>query len=68
MRRDWNHHLAVLGVTGSGKSVFSRNLIRSAIDKGKKIIAVDFTGEYLNKFADLNPYLLFEDHEEKGKS
>ena len=47
------HHLAVLGVTGSGKSVFVRNLIRNLIDDNTKVICVDFTNEYKNKFKDI---------------
>jgi len=49
------HHTAVLGVTGSGKSVFCRNLLRTIIDKGTKVICVDFTGEYRTKLSDLHP-------------
>ncbi len=47
------HHLAILGVTGSGKSVFARNLIRQIADDGSKVICVDFTNEYGVKLADL---------------
>ncbi len=47
------HHLAILGVTGSGKSVFARNLIRQIADKDTKVICVDFTNEYGVKLADL---------------
>ena len=47
------HHLAILGVTGSGKSVFARNLIRHFAEDGTKFICVDFTNEYAPKFADL---------------
>lgn len=50
------HHMAVLGVTGTGKSVFSRNLIREYLkDKSIKALCIDFTGEYRDKFNDLNP-------------
>lgn len=51
-----SHHMAVIGVTGTGKSVFSRNLVRqflNAVDT--KCICIDFTGEYIGKFQDLNP-------------
>jgi uncharacterized protein len=48
-----SHHLAVLGVTGSGKSVFCRNLIRRIVARGIKVICVDFTGEYGVRFPDL---------------
>tara|TARA_R110000796_G_scaffold159169_3_gene275851 strand:- start:107599 stop:109710 length:2112 start_codon:yes stop_codon:yes gene_type:complete len=50
------HHMAVVGVTGTGKSIFSRNLIREYLkDEKTKVICIDFTGEYLGKFRDLNP-------------
>lgn len=48
------HHLAILGVTGSGKSVFARDLIRKVVDEDFKVICVDFTQEYAGKFTDLN--------------
>jgi len=47
------HHLAILGVTGSGKSVFARNLIRQIADENTKVVCVDFTNEYGIKLADL---------------
>lgn len=47
------HHLAILGVTGSGKSVFARNLIRQIADNETKVICVDFTNEYGVQLADL---------------
>jgi hypothetical protein len=50
-----NCHMAVLGVTGTGKSVFARDLIRRLSQEGMKFIAVDFTGEYKLKLAPLNP-------------
>ena len=49
------HHTAILGVTGSGKSVFCRDLIRKIVAEGTKVICVDFTNEYRNKFPDLAP-------------
>jgi len=49
------HHTAILGVTGSGKSVFCRDLIRKIAATGTKVICVDFTNEYRNKFPDLMP-------------
>lgn len=54
------HHLAVLGVTGSGKSVFARNLVRQIADHGMKVICVDFTNEYAVKLADLLDGTLIE--------
>jgi hypothetical protein len=50
------HHMAILGVTGSGKSVFARQVIRNYLkDDQVKVICVDFTGEYLTRLDDLNP-------------
>lgn len=39
------HHTAILGTTGTGKSVFSRNLIRQLSEKNTKIFCIDFTGD-----------------------
>lgn len=50
------HHMAILGVTGTGKSIFSRNLVREYLkDENVKVICVDFTGEYIGKFPDIKP-------------
>lgn len=57
-----SHHMAVVGVTGTGKSVFSRNLIRQYLkDENTKVICIDFTGEYIGKFEDLNPVKTIEE-------
>jgi len=61
-----SHHLAVIGVTGTGKSIFSRNLIRQYLqDKNTKVICVDFTGEYKGKFNDLKPVKIVLDEDEE---
>ena len=39
------HHTAILGTTGSGKSVFARKLIKELATAGNKIFCVDLTGE-----------------------
>ena len=44
------HHLAILGVTGTGKSYFARNLIRNIADSEQRVIVVDLTGEYEKMF------------------
>ncbi len=57
-----SHHMAVVGVTGTGKSVFSRNIIRQYLkDDDTKIVCIDFTGEYLGKFDDMNPVKTIDD-------
>lgn len=53
-----NCHTAVLGVTGTGKSVFARNLVRTFAADGTKVFCVDFTGEYEEKFANDDPIKL----------
>jgi len=56
------HHMAVVGVTGTGKSIFSRNLVRQYLeDKNTKVICIDFTGEYIGKFSDLKPVKTIQD-------
>ncbi|MDE0401420.1 MAG: DUF87 domain-containing protein [Candidatus Poribacteria bacterium] len=50
------HHLAILGVTGSGKSVFARNLVRCLSKDGVKFVCIDFTKEYSERFGDLDAH------------
>ncbi|MGI5102378.1 ATP-binding protein [Treponema vincentii] len=60
------HHMAILGVTGSGKSVFSRNLIRQYLTyNDTKIIIVDFTGEYAKAFSDIKTSNIIEKKDEE---
>jgi uncharacterized protein len=51
------HHTAILGVTGSGKSVFVRNLIKQIVNETTKVIIIDLTGEYQAKIADIQPII-----------
>ncbi|WP_250432382.1 ATP-binding protein [Hanstruepera flava] len=51
------HHTAILGITGSGKSVFTRNLIKQIISDNTKVIIIDLTGEYKDKIDDINPII-----------
>lgn len=56
------HHMAVIGVTGTGKSVFSRNIVREYLkDDDIKVICIDFTGEYAIKFSDIKPTPIISD-------
>lgn len=58
------HHMAVLGVTGTGKSCFVRKLIREYHkDNVRKIFVVDITGEHKDKLNDAR--LLFSQEEIK---
>ena len=48
------HHLAILGITGCGKSILARHIIREIAEDGIKVICVDFTNEYRDKFPDID--------------
>lgn len=55
-----SHHFAILGVTGSGKSFITHEIIKTLLTD-TKVICVDFTGEYVTKLNDLNPKLILHD-------
>jgi len=55
------HHTAILGITGSGKSVFARNLINQIADNITKVIIVDLTGEYKEKLPGLGSIVTDEE-------
>lgn len=50
-----HYHAAVLGITGTGKTELSLDLVRSAVERGCKVVCVDFTGEYAKRLVDLGP-------------
>jgi len=52
------YHTAILGVTGTGKTEFAFDIIRKEIDRGIKVICIDFTGEYLLRLSNLKPISL----------
>lgn len=54
------HHTAILGITGTGKSVFARDYIRALINSDTKVICIDFTNEYKGKFGDLTVHDLID--------
>ncbi|WP_417334689.1 ATP-binding protein [Halarcobacter sp.] len=49
-----SHHMALIGVTGSGKSFLAREIIKE-LQNDTKVICVDFTGEYIKELASLKP-------------
>ncbi len=49
-----SHHLALLGVTGSGKSFLAREVIKSLMTD-TNVICIDFTGEYKKDLETLKP-------------
>ncbi|GAA0746570.1 ATP-binding protein [Gaetbulibacter jejuensis] len=54
------HHTAILGITGSGKSVFTRNLIKQITSDTTKVIIIDLTGEYRDKINDIKAIITDE--------
>ncbi|MYD69509.1 MAG: ATP-binding protein [Acidobacteria bacterium] len=53
-----SHHLAILGVTGVGKSVFARRLIQNLTTRDLRVIVVDFTREWQSKLDGLGAVTL----------
>lgn len=49
------YHTAVLGITGTGKTELTLDLIRNALARDAKVFCVDFTGEYKARLVDQNP-------------
>lgn len=50
-----HYHAAILGVTGTGKTELSLDLVRGAVEQKCKVVCVDFTGEYAKRLNDLSP-------------
>lgn len=48
-----SHHIALIGVTGSGKSFLAREIIKELM-QDTKIICVDFNNEFIKYFNDIN--------------
>jgi DNA helicase HerA-like ATPase len=56
-----SHHTAILGVTGVGKSMFARNIVRQLAADDLRVIVVDFTREWKNKLTGtLTPVMIDE--------
>ena len=53
--KTYDHHTALLGVTGSGKTELALDMIRYSLSQNIKVICIDLTAKYDNKLADLNP-------------
>jgi hypothetical protein len=49
------YHTAVLGVTGTGKTELTLDIIGQALDNDCKVFCVDLTGEYKTRLADRVP-------------
>ena len=52
----YDHHTAILGVTGSGKTELTFDLIRHATKNGLKVVCIDLTSQYGRRLEDLGPY------------
>jgi Helicase HerA, central domain len=53
-----DHHTAILGVTGTGKTELAFDIIRQAAQTGTKVICIDLTGRYEDRLKDLKPQQL----------
>lgn len=49
------HHTAILGVTGSGKTELAFRIIQKAIDNEVKVFCVDITGQYIERLSRFSP-------------
>jgi hypothetical protein len=49
------HHTAILGVTGCGKTELALDLVRHAAEHDTKILCVDLTAKYISRLASLDP-------------
>lgn len=49
------YHTAILGVTGTGKTELALDIVREAWERDVKVFCVDFTGEYRERLAGLDP-------------
>jgi len=59
LREAVSHHMALLGVTGAGKTFIAREIIKELMSD-IKVICVDFTGEYKSEFDSLRPTFLID--------
>jgi hypothetical protein len=50
-----DHHTAILGVTGSGKTELAFDMLRHTVGKGLKVVCIDLTAKYEARLADLKP-------------
>ena len=53
-----NFHCAILGTTGTGKTILSLEIIENLMSNGIKVFVIDITGEYNKKLSKLNPQKL----------
>jgi len=61
------YHSAILGVTGTGKTELSFDIIRKALALDTKVFCVDFTEEYKNRLREYSPQALGLDPAHAGK-
>lgn len=52
------YHTAVLGITGTGKTELTLEIIRNALERDTKVFCVDFTGEYKERLKAHDPDLI----------
>lgn len=52
------YHTAILGITGTGKTELTLEIIRNALERDIKVFCVDFTGEYKERLKAHDPDLI----------
>lgn len=50
-----DHHTAILGVTGTGKTELAFDLIRHVLQAGHRVVCIDLTARYRDRVSDLSP-------------
>ncbi len=50
-----SHHLAILGITGSGKTELAFRIVKHALSCNFKVFCVDITGQYNDRLHKLHP-------------
>jgi len=44
-----SHHMALLGITGAGKTFIAREIVEKLLANGSRVLCMDFTGEWNKK-------------------
>lgn len=60
-----SHHMALLGVTGSGKSYLAREIIKELNNNDTKVICIDFNNEFVQKLNPIPKSIISEEESKK---
>lgn len=56
-----SHHMALLGITGSGKSFLTRKIIEELNNNDTKVICIDFNNEFVQKLKPIPKSIISEE-------